>query len=484
MQNTQKTIDFYEAGEYYQYISFRKFRNSYLEDKVTKIGGKKKERTFIMRKFKKALSVALVTAMAFTSLTACSKSNNAGNGETSAAGGETETSKTAVADKPTLADYGSGTIKIWVADNVVDFTQTKCDEFFKANPDMAGYTVEIQATGEGDAAGNMVTDVQAGADIFGFAQDQLARLVAAGALMPLTGYYENFVSTNNDAGAVGASKVGNTVYAFPITSDNGYFLYYDKSVVTDPTSLDAIIADCEKAGKNFYMEINSGWYQTSFFFATGCKLEYTADDNGAFTASNITYASKEGVAALKAMVNLAKSSSFQNGSSVDKTTNLAAIVDGVWDSDAAKSVFGDNYACAKLPSFTVDGQSYQMSGFGGFKLLGVKPQEQQGKQLVCLALAEYLSNGDTQLARFNEVGWGPSNLVAQQSDAVKADAALSALAEQLAYTIPQGQYPGDYWTDATSLGDDVIADKFDNMSDDELMKVLEDFQALEQSYAK
>ena len=437
-----------------------------------------------MRKFKKALSVALVTAMAFTSLTACSKSNAAGNDGTSAAGG-TETTKAATAaERPTLTDYGSGTIKVWVADEVAEFTKTKCDEFFKANPDMAGYTVDIQPTGEGDAAGNMVTDVQAGADIFGFAQDQLARLVAAGALMPLTGYYENFVSTNNDAGAVGASKVGDTVYAFPITSDNGYFLYYDKSVVTDPTSLDAIIADCEKAGKNFYMEINSGWYQTAFFFATGCKLEYTSDDNGAFTASNITYASKEGVAALKAMVNLAKSSSFQNGSTIDKATNLAAIVDGVWDSSAAKETFGDNYACAKLPSFTVDGQSYQMSGFGGFKLLGVKPQTEQGKQLVCLALAEFLSNGDTQLARFNAVGWGPSNLVAQSDSAVKSNEALSALAEQLAYTIPQGQYPGDYWTDATSLGDDVIADKYDNMSDDELMKVLEDFQALEQSYAK
>lgn len=447
-----------------------------------------------MRKFNRALSLALVSAMAFTSLTACNKNNNAGNGDTTTTtaapsseaptNGETETSKTATSDRPTLTDYGSGTIKIWVADNVVDFTQARCDEFFKANPDMAGYTVEIQATGEGDAAGNMVTDVQAGADIFGFAQDQLARLVAAGALMPLTGYYENFVSTNNDAGAVGASKVGNTVYAFPITSDNGYFLYYDKSVVTDPTSLDAIVADCEKAGKNIYMEINSGWYQTSFFFATGCKLEYTSDDNGAFIDSNITYASKEGVTALKALINFAKSPSFQNGSSVDKATNLAAIVDGVWDADAAKAVFGDNYACSKLPSFTVDGQNYQMSGFGGFKLLGVKPQTEQGKQLVCLALAEYLSNEETQLARFNAVAWGPSNIAAQQSDAVKADAALSALAEQLAYTIPQGQYPGDYWTDATSLGDDVIADKYDNMSDDELMKVLEDFQARQQSYAQ
>ena len=240
----------------------------------------------------------------------------------------------------------------------------------------------------------------------------------------------------------------------------------------------------EKAGKNFYMEINSGWYQTAFFFATGCKLEYTTDDTGAFTGSNITYASKEGVAALKGIINLAKSSSFQNGSSVDKATNLAAIVDGTWDASAAQTVFGDNYACAKLPTFTVDGQTYQLSGFGGFKLLGVKPQTEQGKQLVCLALAEYLSNAETQLARFKALEWGPSNLKAQADDAVKSNPALSALAQQLAFTIPQGNYPGNYWQDATSLGDDVIADKFDNMSDDELMKVLQDFQALEESYAK
>ena len=80
------------------------------------------------------------------------------------------------------------------------------------------------------------------------------------------------VKADNDEGAVGAATVGSTLYAYPLTSDNGYFMYYDKSVVTDPTDLDTIITDCEKAGKNIYMEINSGWYQTAFFFGTGCDL--------------------------------------------------------------------------------------------------------------------------------------------------------------------------------------------------------------------
>ena len=437
---------------------------------------------------KRVLSLVMSTAMVASVLTACGSSAEAPATDNNAAATETKTeaaaATTEAAATEEVTDYGTGEIKVWVAENVQTFTQDQIKAFQDANPQYAGYTVTVEPVGEGDASSNMITDVEGGADIYGFAQDQLARLVSAGALMPITGDYATAVTTNNDAGAAAAATMSDTVFAFPLTSDNGYFLYYDKSVVTDPTSLDAIVADCEKAGKNIYMEINSGWYQTSFFFATGCKLEYTTDESGAFVGSDVTYASKEGVAAFKAMISLAKSPSFQNGSSVDKATNLAAIVDGAWDADAAKAVFGDNYACAKLPSFTVDGQSYQMSGFGGFKLLGVKPQTEQGKQLVCLALAEYLSNEETQLARFNEVAWGPSNLVAQQSDAVKSDAALSALAEQLAYTIPQGQYPGDYWTDATSLGDDVIADKYDNMSDDELMKVLEDFQARQQSYAQ
>ena len=369
-------------------------------------------------------------------------------------------------------------IKVWVADNVVDFTKGQIDAFKEANPDFAGYDYVVEAVGEGDAAGNMITDVEAGADIYCFAQDQIARLVAAGALEEVAPENVEAVENDNDAGAVGAATVGDILYAYPITSDNGYFLYYDKSVVTDPTSLEAIIADCEAAGKNFYMEINSGWYQTAFFFATGAELTYETDDSGAFTACNASYASEEGLQALKKMIELKASSAFQNGSSVGEATNCAAIVDGTWDAEAAKDLFGDNYACAKLPTFTAaNGETYQMSGFGGFKLLGVKPQEDEDKLIACDALAAFLSSEDVQLARFEAVGWGPSNLEAQQSDVVKADEALSALAEQLAFTIPQGQYPGDYWSLATSLGDSILSKELTpDTSDDDLMATLQKFQ--------
>ena len=371
-----------------------------------------------------------------------------------------------------LAEGYNGELKIWVAEAAVDFTSAQVEAFKAANPEYADMTVKIEPLGEGDAASNVLTDVEGAADIFGFPQDQLTRLVAAGALEEVEPGNAETVKVENDAGSVSAATMGETLYAYPLTSDNGYFLYYDKSVVTDPSTLEGILADCEAAGKSFYMEINSGWYQTAFFFGAGCTLTYDTDDTGALTQCNVDYASENGVKALKSIIKLAQSPAFVNGSSISNATNVGAIVDGTWDSNAAQELFGDNYAACKLP--TVDG--YQLSGFGGFKLLGVKPQTDDDKLAACDELASYLASGDVQLARYNELGWGPSNIAAQQDDAVQANAALAALADQLQYTIPQGQYPGDYWTLATGLGDDIIAGKLDNASDEDLLATLQTFQ--------
>ena len=372
----------------------------------------------------------------------------------------------------------TGEIEVWVADAIVEFTKAQLEAFKATSDEYAGLTFKVEPVGEGDAASNMITDVEGGADIFAFAQDQLARLVAAGALIDVAPENAEIVAAQNDAGSVSAVMMGDVMYAYPMTSDNGYFMYYDKSVVTDPTNLEAVLADCEKAGKNFYMEINSGWYQTAFFFGAGCTLTYSTDDEGNIVAMDCDYASENGVKALKSMIKLAQSPAFVNGSSASNATNLGAIVDGTWDAGVVKEALGENYAAVKLP--TVDG--YQLGGFGGFKMLGVKPQADEAKLAACDALALYLSSGEVQAARFDAVGWGPSNLEAQQSEGVQADVALSALASQLQYCIGQGQYPGEYWTLATALGDSVIADEYDAYTDEQLLEVMTTFQTTAGTY--
>ena len=379
-----------------------------------------------------------------------------------------------------MADGFSGEIKVWVAENTVAFTEEKIAEFKEANPQYADMTVTIQSVGEGDAATSMLTDVEAGADIFGFAQDQLNRLVSVDALAPVVDENAAFVTSENDPGSVKAVTMGETIYAYPMTSDNGYFLYYDSTVITDPSTLEGVLDQAQAAGKSVYFEINSGWYQTAFFFGAGCEFTFESDDDGNLVAMNSTYASENGVKALKSMIKVANHPAFVNGSSVANATNAAAVVSGTWDSGAAKELFGDGYAAAKLP--TMDG--YQLGGFGGFKMLGVKPQMDADKLAACHALATFLTSADVQLDRYDAVGWGPSNLAAQQDELVQEDVALSALADQLAQpgSRPQGQYPGDYWSLATGLGNDVIAHKYDDMSDEELLGVLQQFEATCETY--
>ncbi|MBE5840429.1 MAG: extracellular solute-binding protein [Butyrivibrio sp.] len=439
---------------------------------------------------KRLVSVLLTVACGATLLAGCgekaTQETTTDTAEQTEAADTTADQTEAEEEKEEAVDpaaYDGKEVKVWVAENVVDFTNQQIENFKKEYPQYAGVTFTVEPVGEGDAAGNMITDVTSGADVYGFAQDQLTRLVTANALEEVNPDFLADVESANSAGVVEAGKVGGTLYAYPMTADNGYFLYYDKSVVTDPSTLEGIVEQCEAAGKNFYMDL-TGWYQVAFFFGTGCQLTYDTDDAGNFTKCNVDYASDKGLVALKEMVELASSSSFQAGSSAGDAVNYAAIIDGTWDAATVKEVLGDNYACAKLPTFTgSDGKEYQMSGFNGCKLLGVKPQEDEDKLQICDDLAYYLTSEKVQLARFEAVQWGPANLNAQASDAVQANEALAALSEQFAYTIPQGNYPQDYWTRSESLAGDVKGD-FQKASDEDLTKALETYQADLESYAK
>lgn len=421
---------------------------------------------------KKVLSTLLVGAMAASMFAGCTPTDKT----TTVANGENGTTAT-VATRPTLDNYGSGEIKIWAPDAVVALTEEYANKFIAEHPEYSGYTIKVEACGEDTAANNVTTDLEAAADIFGFAQDQLARLVTAGALANYGSYYVDVIAKSNDANAVNAAKVGDEIYAFPCTSDNGYFIYYDKSVIQESSvgSLEAMIADCEAAEKNFYFNVGNGWYQPAFFFATGCELTYETNSEGQYTKCNINYNSDKGLVAIKEIADMTASPYFVDDANAGTAIDVGFIVIGTWAATQMKDLLGDNYATCKLPEFEgSDGKKYQLSGFGGFKLMGVKPQAEQGKQLVCLHLAEYLTSTEVQLARFEEANWGPSNLAAQQDPDVQADEALQSLNAQLVHTIPQGQYPGDYWNRAGALANDVKAAT--DPTDDFLMGLLDAFQ--------
>lgn len=435
---------------------------------------------------KKVLSALLVATMT-VSMVACGSDNGTTNNDTPADNNGASTdapaddSSDAETPAATEADLsGTYDVTVWVSESegVAQLTEQQIDAFEEANPGIV-INATVEGVTESNSASNMITDVASGADLFCFAQDQLVRLVEAGALTKLGAGASEIVTNANDATSLKAATVGSDIYCYPLTSDNGYFMFYDKSVVQE-SSLDdlaAIVADCEAAGRTICMETDtSAWYVASFFFATGCHSDWTMAEDGSFTSVDDDFDSANGLIALKGMQQMVKSDMYVSSSDAAQfaaAVPAGVVVTGTWGVNAAKEALGDNYAVTDLPSFTVDGTTYHLGSYSGCKLMGVKPQDDAVKAAVLHKLAQYLTSAECQLQRYELVGWGPSNLEAQQSDEVQADPALAALAAQNEYATPQGQIHGSWWDIAKLLG--VVAEE--STTDEELQAGLDSYKA-------
>ena len=404
---------------------------------------------------KKIIALLLVLVMAL-SLVAC---------------GGTEESNAPAASAELAGTYD---ITMWVSEKegVAELTKTQIDAFMQANPGIV-INATIEGVTEADAGSKVIADVASAPDIYCFAQDQLARLVQAAALAPLGQGAQETVKAANDAGSVAAGTVAGTMYAYPMTSDNGYYMYYDKSIISDEDaeSLEKIIAACEANNVKFRYALENAWYTASFFFATGCHSNWSMDTDGNFTAVDDDFNSANGLIAMKGMQKLAQSPAYD--SNADIFTDAGVVITGIWNADAAAAHFGDNMGATDLPSFEVDGQSYHLGSFTGNKLMGVKPNTDAKKQAVLSLLAQYLTGEECQTQRYEQFQWGPSNKNAQASEAVQSNVSLAALAKQGEYGIPQGQIHGSWWDITKVLGADAKA----ATSDAELQAALDSYKA-------
>ena len=341
------------------------------------------------------------------------------------------------------------TLKVWGSQEDQAMLQEMVEAFKAANPDKT-YDITFGVVGEPDAKTRYLEDPAAAADVFAFPNDQLYDLLAADALYEVTRNKDAIVAANS-AGAIEAASAHGQLYAYPMTADNGYFLYYDKSVISEEQvqTLDGILAAAQAAGKKFFMDLSNGWYIASFFLGAGGKLGL--DENGAQTAD---FNNERGVLAGEAIKALAAHEAFLTGDDAILTggmgDTIAAGVSGTWNADAIKEKLGENYAATKLPTFTLGEEQAQMGSFAGFKLVGVNTMTAFPED--AMAVAEWLTNEENQVKRFELRAMGPSNVNAAASEAVQANIALAALAAQSQFAVSQKDVLGGYWTPAEAFG--------------------------------
>jgi len=352
------------------------------------------------------------------------------------------------------ATEGTVTLQLWCSElEAYQTTMAELVKEFEAQYPDVTFDIQIGAVSEADTKDRVLEDVEAAADVFVFADDQLAELVKAGALQSIDATFTYDANETNSAGTVAAATMDGKLYAYPFIASNGYFLYYNSDVISeaDTASWESLIAAAEAAGKKVGMEVSNGWYLYGFFAGAGCSLSMNADQS-----NNCDWNNETGLAVAESIEALAASDAFLNVGNDDAVSmlpdgDLVAYVSGTWNASTFQENYGTGYAATKLPTFDVNGTATQMGSYAGYKFVGVNAYSDYVGW--AMLLSEYITSEASQLKIATATEEGPANVVAASQI---SSPALSALASQAAFA-DQQVVGGAYWDPAAALGENLAS---------------------------
>ncbi len=343
--------------------------------------------------------------------------------------------------------YETVELTVWGAEEDEALLQEIFASFQARYAGEADFRITYQPQSESHCKDAMLGDLEGGADVFAFADDQVAALAAAGGLDPIENAAD--IRAANLSTAVDAASVGGELYAYPLTADNGYFLYYNKAYFSeeDVQSLDRMLAAAERAGGMVVMDWTSAWYVYAFFGNTGLQVGLNEDGLTNYCTWNSTEGSIQGVDVARSMLNIAASPAFASRTDTEflagiRDGSVIAGVSGTWNAVAVEEAWGRNAGAAKLPSFTCKGRQIQMASFSGCKLIGVNAYSKHPEWAA--RLAEWITSEENQRLRFQLRGQGPASASAANSPEVQASPAISALLAQSEFSQLQ-RVGGKFW---------------------------------------
>lgn len=127
-------------------------------------------------------------------------------------------------------------LTVWGAEEDQDLLKELTDKFQEKYADQK-FDIQIGVESESTAKDTILTDVEAGADVYAFADDQLTDLVKAGALLKLDDYAEALQLADTTLDDVKAANVEGAI---------------------DAASWDSLLEAADKAGKKVGMTLASG----------------------------------------------------------------------------------------------------------------------------------------------------------------------------------------------------------------------------------
>lgn len=360
---------------------------------------------------------------------------------------------------------------VWGSEEDTDLMNQIIERFRETYQGQADFQIHFEVQGEANCKDALIGGLEEGADVFTFADDQLNALAAAGALDPIEN--AEVIQDKNLSSAVEAATVNEKLYAYPLTADNGYFLYYNKQYFTGEQvkTLDGILQEAAANGRLFVMDWSSAWYVYSFFGNTGLQVGLNDDGITNFCSWNQTEGDIKGVDVAQAMLQIAASPGFASRTDMEflegvENGTVIAGVSGVWNAVAIEEIWGANTGAIKLPTYTCAGRQVQMASFSGCKLIGVNAYSKHPEWAA--KLAEWITSEENQKLRFEMRGQGPSNKKVADSSEIQESPAIAALIEQSEFSQLQ-RVGGKFWDPVSAFAENMAAG---NPSGEDLQKQL------------
>lgn len=402
---------------------------------------------------KKALSLFLVTAMA-VSMVGCGSKDADKNTDKNTDKKDTEVAAATEKEAAAEDEAWEGDLTVWSPqeDQDTNWLQDQCEAFAAEHPNWK-INFNYGVCAEGEAKDNVTKDVEAAADVYMLANDNIPDLVSAGALSELGGDYLGYVTSTNSDSILASVTYNDAVVAFPFTS-NTWFMYYDKSVFSedDVKNFDTMLEKAGEAGKKVSFKLTDSWYIQAFYVANGCTLF----GDGTDTDAGIDFGGDKAAAVTEYLVDLAANPNFlvdADGSGLAGLgDSVAAVFSGTWDAGAVKEKLGDNMGVAALPTVTIDGKEGQMKSFIGSKAIGVNPNAEN--QQVAMSLAAYLAGEKAQTAHYEMRNILPSNINISLADDPIATAVTNVMTDT-SIMQPLCKEMSNYWSPAENMGKNI-----------------------------
>ena len=402
---------------------------------------------------KKALSLFLVTAMA-VSMVGCGSKDADKNTDKNTDKKDTEVAAATEKEAAAEDEAWEGDLTVWSPqeDQDTNWLQDQCEAFAAEHPNWK-INFNYGVCPEGEAKDNVTKDVEAAADVYMLANDNIPDLVSAGALSELGGDYLGYVTSTNSDSILASVTYNDSVVAFPFTP-NTWFMYYDKSVFSedDVKNFDTMLEKAGEAGKKVSFKLTDSWYIEAFYVANGCTLF----GDGTDTDAGIDFGGDKAAAVTEYLVDLAANPNFLVDADgfglAGLGDSVAALFSGTWDAEAVKEKLGDNMGVAALPTVTIDGKEGQMKSFIGSKAIGVNPNAEN--QQVAMSLAAYLAGEKAQTAHYEMRNLLPSNINISLADDPIATAVTNVMTDT-SIMQPLCKEMSNYWSPAENMGKNI-----------------------------